>query len=59
LAALLGLLAVAPALRHARVRDWALALTIIAMLGLFVVLAAEHLQKSGSALHRIEQDGPR
>jgi hypothetical protein len=59
LAALLGLLAVAPALRHARARDWALAAAIIATLGLFAVLAAEHLQTSAPALDRIERDSPR
>ena len=59
LAALLGLLAVAPALRHARARDWVLAAAIMATLGLFAVLTAEHLHGLGAALDRIERDGPR
>lgn len=59
LAALLGLLAVAPALRRARARDWALAAAILAALGAFAGLATEHLRKSGPALDRIEREGPR
>jgi hypothetical protein len=59
LAALLGLLAFAPALRHARTRDWVLAAAIMATLGLFVALAAEHLNNAGSALERIERDRSR
>jgi hypothetical protein len=59
LAALLGVIAFAPALRHFRPRHWALAAAIVVALGLFAALAAEHLQKSGSALERIEREGPR
>ena len=59
LAALLGLLAVAPALRHVRPRHGALAAAILVTLGCFVVLAAERLRKSGPALDRIERESPR
>jgi len=59
LAALLGLVAFAPALRHFRPRHWAVAAAVVAALGLFGALAAEHLQKSGAALERIEREGPR
>ena len=58
LAALLGLLAVAPTVRHGRPRDWVVAAVIVMMLGVFAVLAAEHLKKSGPALDQIERDGP-
>jgi hypothetical protein len=58
-AALLTLLVSAPRLRHFRFRHWALAAAIVAVLGLFAALAVEHLQKTGSELKRIEQQGPR
>lgn len=58
-AALLALIAVAPALRHFRARQWALMTVILVTLGLFVVLTIEHLKKAGPSLQRIEQQGPR
>jgi hypothetical protein len=58
LAALLGLLAVAPSLRHARPRHMALAVAILATLAACAALAADYLQKEGSTLNHIERDSP-
>jgi hypothetical protein len=59
LAALLGLLAVAPALGRFRARDWVWTAVIVATLGVFALLAAERLSQFGPSLERIEREGPR
>jgi hypothetical protein len=59
LAALLGLLAVAPALRRFRAREWVWAAVIVATFGVFALLAAERLSQFGPSLERIEREGPR
>ena len=59
LAALLGLIAVAPALRHFRAKQWALTAAILVVLGWFTILAVSHLHAIGPTLRRIEEQGPR
>jgi hypothetical protein len=58
LAALLGLLSVAPALRRFRARNWAWTTVIVAAFGVFALLAAERLSQFGPSLERIERQGP-
>jgi len=59
LVALLGLIAVAPALRHFRAKQWALTAAVLVALGCFAILVANHLHAIGSTLQRIEEQGPR
>jgi hypothetical protein len=58
-AALLALVASAPALRRFGPWHWAWAGAIGVILTLIVALTAEHLRKLGPPLERIEQRGPR
>lgn len=58
-AALLGLIAAAAALRQFNWRHWAWAAAILITLGLFAALAVERLQKLGPSLQRLENQGPR
>lgn len=57
-AGLLALVAVAPALRHFRAKQWALMLVIVVTLGVFAALTIEHLQKDAPYFERIERQGP-
>ena len=58
-AALLALVAAAPALPHFNWRTWAWTAAILVTLGVCMALAVERLQKLGPSLHRLENQGPR
>jgi hypothetical protein len=58
-AALFGLIAVAPAIAHFSWRHFAWAFAILATLSLFAGLAVEELQRFGPSLRQMENEGPR
>jgi hypothetical protein len=57
-AALLGLIAVAPGFRHFRWKHWAWTAAILAVLAVFAALAVERLQKLGPSLRQVEKSAP-
>jgi hypothetical protein len=57
-AALLALIAVAPAFRHFRWQHWTWAAAILAASALLAALAVERLRKLGPSLERIENSAP-